>query len=93
MKCKKLTHKLRRIYCVVRLALRSFWNCISYRGYILLPVFERCVSSRCSLLDSRIWLYTKKGWIVRLNILPPIVKFDCKRCWLKDCLKKQVQQK
>ena len=32
MKCKKLTHKLRRIYCVVRLALRSFWNCISYRA-------------------------------------------------------------
>lgn len=45
MKCRKLTHKLRRFYCVVRLALRSFWNCISYRGYILLPVFERCVSS------------------------------------------------
>ena len=60
---------------------------------ILLPVFEHCVSSRCSLLDSRIWLYTKKGWIVRLNILPPIVNFDCKYCLLKDCLKKQVQQK
>lgn len=93
MKYRKLIHKLRRISCVVRLALRSFWNCISYRGYILLPVFEHCVSSRCSLLDSRIWLYMKKGWIVRLNILPLIVNFDCKYCLLKDCLKKQVQQK